>query len=447
MNGRGPRAALLAKEARELLLGQGYWPLLLGLSLLVGASFRQALHLYGEASRAAAGAPEMAAGLSPFDGVLVPTFGALYLATTLLWPFVAIRQLAGDVRSGALGLLVQTPLGLRALLAAKLAALAGGFLVALAIPLSAVALWRAMGGHVDGVELLGLVAGHALYALVVVALSLAATAWTESAPAASLVVLGATVGSWAVDLAAAGQDGALALLGTASLTQVLRPWEHGLFLAANAVRWVAVSAVLIGIAAVGLRRGLTGSQRSWGVAALATAGVLALVLSTTVRPSVDYTEDHRNSFDPALEHALSRIPGELLVAARLSTEDPRRDELERALLSKLRRAVRHVRIEVAADSGGTFGPGEDEDYGEVVYSYAGRSEMSRSTSPREVLPIILALAGEAAPAVPPSVYPGYPLVPRDVWSGPWFYGILPGLILAGAAVRWWRLAGPEGGAR
>ena len=39
-----------------------------------------------------------------------------------------------------------------------------------------------------------------------------------AAPAASLIVLGATVGSWAVDLAAAGEAGLLALLGNVSLT-------------------------------------------------------------------------------------------------------------------------------------------------------------------------------------------------------------------------------------
>ena len=237
------------------------------------------------------------------------------------------------------------------------------------------------------------------------------------------------------------------LLGTVSLTQVLRPWERGLFLAANVVRWLAVSAILLAIAAVGLRPGLARAQRLARVALLASAGAVVLALSVTLRPAVDYTEDRRNSFDPAVEAALARIPGELRVAARLSVSDPRRDELERALLSKLRRSVKHVRIEVASDSGGTFGPGEDEDYGEVVYSYGGQSEMSRSTSPREVLPIILALAGEAAPGMSTSRYPGYPFAPRDAWSGPWFYGILPGLILAGAAARWWRLAGPEGGAR
>jgi len=39
---------------------------------------RDALVLYGEASSAARDAPVLATGLSPLNGVLVPTFGALY---------------------------------------------------------------------------------------------------------------------------------------------------------------------------------------------------------------------------------------------------------------------------------------------------------------------------------------------------------------------------------
>jgi ABC-2 type transport system permease protein len=444
---RGPRTALLAKEARELLLGPAPWPLLLGLSLLVGASFRQAVHLYSEVSRAAVGAPEMGAGLSPFEGVLVPTFGALYLATTLLWPFVAIRQLAGDVRSGALGLVVQTPLGLRAPLAAKVLVLVAAFLVILAVPLSAAALWRAMGGHVSAVELLGLAAGHLLYAVIVIGLSLAATAWTDSAPAASLVVLGATVGSWALDFAAAGQGGPASALAAASLTDVLRPWERGLFLSANTVRWSGVAAILIALAAVRLRPGLAPADRLGRAGLLVAAGIVVVALSARVRPSFDFSENMRNSFDPGIERALAGLTEELHVNARLSPEDPRSAELERALLSKLRRSVKRLRIEVASDSGSSFGPGEDERYGEVVYAYAGRSETSRSTSPREVVPIILGLA--QVPVPPPSgrVSGGHPLVARDAWSGPWFYGILPGLVLAGAVARRRRLSRTEGGKR
>jgi hypothetical protein len=102
---------LLAKELRELATGRALWTMLLILCPLIGASFFQAVSLYGEASAAAKDSPTLASGLSPLDGVLVPTFGALYLAVTLLFPFVAIRALGREKETDALvALLRETPL-------------------------------------------------------------------------------------------------------------------------------------------------------------------------------------------------------------------------------------------------------------------------------------------------------------------------------------------------
>ena len=50
---------------------------------VVGFGFIQAVALYSEASRSAASFPELARGLSPFDGVLVPTFGANILGVLI----------------------------------------------------------------------------------------------------------------------------------------------------------------------------------------------------------------------------------------------------------------------------------------------------------------------------------------------------------------------------
>ena len=83
------------KEMRDALSGRALWTMLFILCPLVGYSFFQAIALYGEASASARDSPVLASGLSPLDGVLVPSFGALYLAVTLLFPFVAIRALAG----------------------------------------------------------------------------------------------------------------------------------------------------------------------------------------------------------------------------------------------------------------------------------------------------------------------------------------------------------------
>ena len=144
----GPLAPLVAKEIRDLFAGRAFWVLLLILSFLVGYSFIEAVGLYTEASRPAAEIPELARGLSPFDGVLVPTFGALYLATTFLFPFVAIRTIGAEKQNGGQKLLLQMPYRTATIIVVKLGALAFAW-AAMALPcLSAVVAWDALGGHV-----------------------------------------------------------------------------------------------------------------------------------------------------------------------------------------------------------------------------------------------------------------------------------------------------------
>src|SRR5262249_59677094 len=85
----------------------------------------QAVSLYAEASAGAQGSPVLSRSLSPFDGILVPSFGAFYIGVTLLFPFVAIRALGQEKESGALRLLVQLPYPAPVLIGGKLIAVAG----------------------------------------------------------------------------------------------------------------------------------------------------------------------------------------------------------------------------------------------------------------------------------------------------------------------------------
>ena len=123
LRGSAPVMPLLCKELRDLFAGRAVWVLLLLLSPLAGSSFIQAVSLYAEASRSAAQFPELARGLSPFDGIVVPTFGALYLAATLLFPFIAIRAIGAEKQDGGLKLLLQMPYSIPWLMGAKLMAL------------------------------------------------------------------------------------------------------------------------------------------------------------------------------------------------------------------------------------------------------------------------------------------------------------------------------------
>src|SRR5678815_2095804 len=91
----------LSKEWRELLASRAYWLLLLFIGPLVGQAFITAIRLYAEASGSGTGPAALPQGLTPLDGILVPTLGAYDLAATFLLSFVAIRLISAEKQSGA----------------------------------------------------------------------------------------------------------------------------------------------------------------------------------------------------------------------------------------------------------------------------------------------------------------------------------------------------------
>src|SRR5262245_52752917 len=160
---RAPVSPLFAKELRDIVSGRALWAPLLLSCPLIGYSFFQAASLYGEASAAAANSPVLATGLSPLDGILVPTFGSFYVAVTLLFPFVAIRVLGEEKQSGALRLLVQLPYRAVTLVWVKLAAVFVAWLLCAIPVLSSVFIWSMAGGHLSPDALATLLSGHLLY--------------------------------------------------------------------------------------------------------------------------------------------------------------------------------------------------------------------------------------------------------------------------------------------
>jgi ABC-2 type transport system permease protein len=431
---RAPFRPLLAKELWEVVSGRALWTMLLILCPLVGYSFFQAMSLYGEASAAARDQPILAIGLSPLDGVLVPTFGAFYVTVTLLFPFVAIRVLGREKESGALRLLVQLPYRLATLVVAKLTAVSAAWLISTIPVVSALALWVLLGGHLHAPETCNLLLGHLLYGLLVGSIALFATSICESSATAAIVALAFTIGSWVLDFALAGQPGPLDWVARLSLTQTLRPFEQGLL---SAGLMAGVAAAICGFAALAtiwLHPGVhvaTKLVRS-GLCIVAVGVVLAL--AAQVRLSIDVTEDRRNSFPVADQRALATLRQQLVITVHLAPEDPRYIDLRRNVLAKLDRTLPKVTIRLAGGGQSVIGSAADAAYGEIEYSYAGRSDTSRSTSHREVLPLIYGLAGMPLPAPAAGEdYPGYPLVANAQAVLPWFLGALPLLII----IAWW----------
>jgi len=431
---RAPFHPLLAKEMREVASGRALWTMLLILCPLVGYSFFQAAALYGEASSAARDSPVLASGLSPLDGMLVPTFGALYVAVTLLFPFVAIRTLGREKETGALRLLVQLPYRVPTLIAAKMTAIFGAWLAVVIPAASALAIWLMLGGHLYLPETLDILLGHLLYGLLVGAIALFSASISESSATAAIVTLAFTIGSWVLDFALAGQPGVLEWVSRLSLTQTLRGFEQGLLSAGLLLGIVAAICGFAALAAVWLHPGVPLRAKLVRSAVCVTIAAAVVAVATQIGVSVDVTEDRRNSFPAADQRALAELREPLIITVHLAAEDPRYVDLRRNILLKLERVVPNITIRLATAGQSVVGSTSEEAYGEIEYSYGGRSDKSRSTSHREILPLIYALAGRPPPTpIAGEEYPGYPLLANASPALAWFLGGLPLLIV----IAWW----------
>lgn len=428
-----PLRPLLKKELAEIISGRALWTMLLLVCPLIGYSFVQAVSLYSEASASALQSPSAATSLSPLDGILVPTFGSFYVAVTLLFPFVAIRVLGQEKESGSLRLLVQLPYRSSTLILVKLSAVLAAWAVASIPALSVLLIWALLGGHLAPLETLNLLFGHLLYGLLVGSIALFAATISDSSATAAIIALAATIGSWVIDFAFAGSSGLSAWMAQISLTQTLRSFEQGLLSCGLVLGVVAVIAGFAALSSVWLPPGAPIRAKFTGSVFCVLATAVALGVATQIGKSIDVAEDRRNSFSPADQSLLATLRLPLVVTVHLVPEDPRYVDLQRNVLGKLERAMPNVSV-VLAGKRQDFA-GDREAYGKIEYIYGDRSDVSRSTSPREILPLLYTLAGMHPPAPTPGAeYPGYPLVVNGETTLIWFVGGLPLLI----ALAWWR---------
>jgi ABC-2 type transport system permease protein len=427
-------AQLLAKEWRELFASRSFWLLLLMIGPLVGHGFITAVGLYAEVSGAGGGPAALAQGLTPLDGILVPTFGAYDLAATFLFPFVAIRAIAAEKQSGALKLMLQLPGSLASKVAAKALVLLGGWLVTLLPGLLAIVLWKSYGGHLYAPETLNLLLGHLLRAMLSAGIAVAAATLAENAASAAIVTLGFTVGTWALDFIAAGRGGFLEQLAAYTPTATLRFFEQGLLRLNVLIAMAAISIAGFALATIWLHTGRTWRFRLLGTLSLALILAFVMIGANGVRASWDASENRRNSFSRADEASLRGIQQPLKITVVLSPEDPRLTDYEQNVLRKLRRVLPRLEVDYAASGRtGLFEKPEDH-YGEIWYEMNGQKVMERSTIEAVVLEQIYKLAAINPPAgSDENVFGGYPLSVRARGASWIFYGLWPLMTI----ILWW----------
>jgi ABC-2 type transport system permease protein len=422
---------LVEKEWRELLTSRSWWIMLVLIGPLVGVSFISAVRTYAELSGYGGTADGVGVAFSPLVGVWAPTFSAGELAAAFLLPFVAIRVVAGDRQSGAMKLELQQAMPIVWRVTAKALVLMAGWLIASIPMVAAVGLWRSYGGSVYPPELVAVAAGHLLNAALTIALAAAAGSLTEHPSTAAIVTLSVTVGTWIINFIAAVHGGVWERAAGYTPTAMVAEFQHGL------VRFdvLLIAAILVSfglvLSAIWMRIGVAPRRlvyESIGVTALTAA---AIVAGTFLTGSRDFSENRMNSFPKPDQALLERIREPLRIEAHLAAEDPRRVDLERQALSKLRRVLPKVHVQYIANTTTGLFEQSSQHYGEIWYDLGGRRAMSRMTTAEGVLETIYSLAGVTPPGEDgDAIFRGHPLAVPPRRAAAVFYGIWPGLAIA-----------------
>jgi hypothetical protein len=427
---------LLDKEWRELAASRAWWLMLALIGPLVGVSFIRAMRTYAEASGLNGTTAGVGEAFSPLVGVWAPTFSACELAAAFLLPFVVIRLVSGDRLSGAFKIEMQHPMSAFARVGAKAIVLAGAWLVVSVAPLLAVVLWRIYGGSVYPAELGAVLLGHFLNAGLTIALGTAAASVTDHPSTAAIAVLAVTVGTWILNFIAAVQGAWWEWAAGYTPTAMVAQFQHGLVRLDVVLVAMLLTVGGLAFASVWMRWGVAIRRRAVETGVLAAAvlaGIAAVSALATV--SWDLSENRGNSFPRADEAVLRQIGAPLRIEAHLAPEDPRRVDLERRVLTKLRRVLPRLQVDyVAATSIGLFeqtAPG----YGEIWYEIGGKRAMNRATTAEAVLETIYDVAGISPPQESDEdVFRGHPLAVPPNGAATVFYGAWPALVAAGAVL-------------
>ena len=427
-----PFVWLLEKEWRELLTSRAWWVMLVLIGPLVGVSFISAVRTYAELSGYGGTAEGVGVAFSPLVGVWAPTFSACELAAAFLLPFVAIRVVAGDRQSGAMKLELQHPMPVFWRIGAKAIVLMAGWIIASVPTAAAVVLWRSYGGSIYPPELAAVVAGHVLNAALTIALAAAAASLTDHPSTAAIVTLSVTVGTWIINFIAAVHGGVWERAAGYTPTAMVAEFQHGLV--RLDVLMTASALVLFGLvlAAIWMRIGVAVRRRVYESIGLGALTAAAIVACTFVTASRDFSENRMNSFPKPDQALLERIREPLRIEAHLAAEDPRRVDLERQALSKLRRVLPKVQVQYIANTSTGLFEQTSQHYGEIWYDLGGRRAMSRMTTAEGVLETIYSLAGVTPPGEDGGgIFRGHPLAVPPRRAAAVFYGIWPALVVAG----------------
>jgi hypothetical protein len=302
-----------------------------------------------------------------------------------------------------------------------------GCLIAGAAGLVSIVLWKTYGGPVSWPEI-GVVAfGHVLNMGLTITVAGVAAAVTEHPSTAAIATLAFTVGTWILEFAAAISGGLWSRLARFAPSAMVSEFAHGLVQTSTVVAALALIAGGLYVTAIWLRLGLSAASRMRRSLAALAITALVVFVAGSLPGSRDVSEARLSSFSEGAEEALERLQKPIHIEAHLAPEDPRRVDLERHALAKLKRAVPGVDIQyVSRTSTGLFEQA-DPSYGEIRYDVGGHRVVGRATTDEAVLEAIFEAANTEPDDGDEPAFAGHPVVAHPTGARTAFYAVWPGL--------------------
>ena len=423
---------LVAKEWRDLTTSRVWWLMLALVGPLVGLSFIDAVHAFAEISTGAGTA--CGAVCAPLLGVWGPTFSAYEVLAIFVLPFVAIKLVSGDRQSGALKLELQQAVSPLVRIGVKGLVLLAGWCVTLAAAAVAAGLWTFYGGHLYAPEMGVALLGHFLNAGLTVALAIAVASMADHPSTAAIVTLAITIGTWVLDLAAAIHGGIWDQFAKYTPAAMVATFQRGLLQADIVAIVLVITLAGFAMAAVWIRLGVFVRRRVLETVVIVVVAAMAIVGASRIPGTWDISESRQNSFSIASEEWLAKVTLPIVVEVHLAPQDPRRWQLDRGALGKLRRALPNLQVRYVSRSTTGLYEQHDDDYGALRFTTGDRQNTSRVLTDDGVLEGLFALVGLEWEEEADGSYHGYPLTAQPVGAA-WIYYALWPLAVAGLGIR------------
>jgi hypothetical protein len=263
----------------------------------------------------------------------------------------------------------------------------------------------------------------------VIALAAASASLAEHPSTAAILVLAFTVGTWVLSFVAAFQGGIWEQIASYTPSEMLQAFRRGLVRLDLVIAASVLIAASLSLATVWMRLGVPVRRRATESVAVVCVAALLAFAASFVRPSWDVSENERNSFGESETAILSKITAPLKIEAHLAPEDPRRFDLEKQTLSKLRRTMPDVTVQYVSGTATGLFEQTSEHYGEMWYDLGGKRTVGRATTSDAVLDAVYELAGIQPPQEGGAEHRGHPLAVQPTGAISLFYIAWPLAVL------------------